>query len=272
MLDEAHHEDLLYVSNQQGTVYVFSYPKGRAVGVLTGFATPAGLCSDSAGDIFVVDTNASRILEFSHAGTKPIQTLDDFGYYPWGCSIDRASGNLAVTNINQVPSGPGSIAIYAAARGVPTILSDPNLVYPYLCGYDDDGDLFFSGLAASPPDEKIWEVSRGGTFTIVPIKQHFKQEAGVQWDGRYLAIGHISSIDRFAINGSRVTLVGTTPLHDAKLILQFWIEGNEVIGADFHKGRVGLWNYPQGGDPDLTIRGLPIELFGSTVSHARRPR
>ena len=268
MLSEARHENLLYVSSQRGEIYVFSYPKGRPVGILTGFATPAGLCSDSAGNVFIVDTNASSILEYSHGGTEPIQTLHDFGYYPWGCSIDPGSGNLAVTNINEVPSGPGTIAIYASARGMPAILSDPNLVYPYLCGYDDDGNLFFSGLAASPPVEEIWELSPGGAFTIVPIKQRFKQEAGVQWDGHYLAVGHASVIDRFAISGSTATLVGTTPLRDAKLILQFWIDGNNVIGPDFHKGRIGLWRYPQGGEPNLTIRGVPIELFGSTVSQA----
>ena len=268
MLGTARRKNLLYVSDQRGDVYVFSYPKGRPAGILTGFATPAGLCSDSAGNVFVVDTNASRIVEFSHAGTKPIQTLYDFGYYPWGCSIDPISGNLAVTNINQVPSGPGSIAIYASARDTPVIHSDPNLVYPYLCGYDDRGNLFFSGLAASPPIEKIWELSRGGAFTIVPINQRFKQEAGIQWDGHYLAVGHAAVIDRFAISGSHATLVGTTPLRDAKLVLQFWIDGNNVIGPDFQKGRVGFWNYPQGGEPNLTIRGLPIELFGSTVSRA----
>ena len=268
MLGAARRKNLLYVSDQRGGVYVFSYPKGRPVGILTGFATPGGLCSDSAGNVFVVDTNASSIVEFSHAGTKPIQTLHDFGYYPWGCSVDRISGNLAVTNINQVPSGPGTIAIYASARGTPVILSDPNLVYPYLCGYDDRGNLFFSGLAASPPIESIWELSPGGAFTILPIKQRFKQAAGIQWDGHYLAVGHGSVIDRFAISGSNATLVGTTPLRDAGLVFQFWIDGNNVIGPDFQKGRVGFWNYPQGGEPNLTIRGLPIDLFGSTVSRA----
>ncbi len=123
---------------------------------------------------------------------------------------------------------------------MPAILSDPNLVYPYLCGYDDDGNLFFSGLAASPPDRRDLGALPGGAFTIVPIKQRFKQEAGIQWDGHYLAVGHAAVIDRFAISGSTATLVGTTPLRDAKLILQFWIDGNNVIGPDFHKGRSRL--------------------------------
>jgi NHL repeat len=270
MLPEARNENLLYVSDQDGGIYVFSYPKGRQVGTLTGFATPAGLCSDSAGDVFVVDTNASSVVEFAHAGTEPIQTLHDFGYYPWGCSVDRSTGNLAVTNINEVPSGPGNIAIYASARGMPATLGDPNLVYPYFCGYDGSGDLFFSGLAASPPQERIWELPRSsGSFTILPIKQSFKQEAGVQWDGRYLAVGHASVVDRFVVNASHATLVGATPLRDAKLVLQFWIAGKNVVGPDFQKGSVGSWSYPQGGEPNLWIRGLPIHLFGSTVSRAR---
>ncbi len=82
MSPQAASEDLLYVSDSDGHVDVFSYPDGKQVGVLKGFSSPAGLCSDSKGDVYVVNTNLLNILEYKHGGKKVIATLNDFGHYP----------------------------------------------------------------------------------------------------------------------------------------------------------------------------------------------
>ena len=61
MAPEAKSEDLLYISDYYG-VHVFSYPKGLHVGDIYGFASPAGLCSNKKGDVFVTDTpDVSRL-------------------------------------------------------------------------------------------------------------------------------------------------------------------------------------------------------------------
>lgn len=54
---------LLYISDA-GTddVYVYAYPSLAVVGTLTGFSTPAGMCVDKTGDVFVVNYGASDIL------------------------------------------------------------------------------------------------------------------------------------------------------------------------------------------------------------------
>jgi hypothetical protein len=43
---------LLYVSDQKtDDVYVYSYPAGKLVGTLTGFATPYGQCTDKSANV-----------------------------------------------------------------------------------------------------------------------------------------------------------------------------------------------------------------------------
>ncbi len=128
-------KDLLYVSNfNTETVLVYSYPDGNKMGTLTGFAQPDGLCSDKKGDVWIVNNEDSQsgldIVEYTHGGKKPIAKLSD-GYILIGCSIDPTTGNLAVTNTETISFGPGSIAIFAHAKGTPAILSVPNMAYPH---------------------------------------------------------------------------------------------------------------------------------------------
>ena len=45
---------LLYASDSAADVVkVFSYPRGKLVGTLTGFQTPQGMCVDKAGNVFI---------------------------------------------------------------------------------------------------------------------------------------------------------------------------------------------------------------------------
>ncbi|MGB8907824.1 MAG: hypothetical protein WCC84_03655 [Candidatus Cybelea sp.] len=46
MAPDARRKDLLYISDETGDVYVFSYPRGELKGTLTGFADPQGECVD----------------------------------------------------------------------------------------------------------------------------------------------------------------------------------------------------------------------------------
>jgi hypothetical protein len=79
MLPEAKHENLLYVSNGNSSVTVFSYRHRVLVGTLTGFTYPAGECSDVAGDVFITDYSANTITEYAHGAAQPLRTLQDPG-------------------------------------------------------------------------------------------------------------------------------------------------------------------------------------------------
>jgi hypothetical protein len=130
MAPDTKKRDLLYVSDSfpygSNDVYVYSYPKGKLKGTLTGFNEPSGQCVDKAGDVFIANFGASQILEYAHGGTSPIKTLSDPDYYPLGCSVDPTTGNLAVTNRLSTSFTAGDVAIYADASGTPTSYTAPN--------------------------------------------------------------------------------------------------------------------------------------------------
>ena len=68
--------DLLYVAPNNAAVTYYTYPAGELVGTLN--ASGSGLCSDTSGNIFVVDRYS--ITEFAHGGTSPINTFSGYGY------------------------------------------------------------------------------------------------------------------------------------------------------------------------------------------------
>ena len=91
---------MLYASDSSADlVKVFSYPRGKLVGTLTGFQTPQGMCVDKAGNVFITNSGAAQILKYAHGGTTPIATIADPGEHPIGCAISPVNGDLAATNI-----------------------------------------------------------------------------------------------------------------------------------------------------------------------------
>jgi hypothetical protein len=280
MAPEAQSDDLLYVSDNNGHVDVFSYPAGTRVGTLSGFKAPAGLCSDKRGHVFVTDTPAQDIVEYAHGGKKPIATLSDFGYYPDGCSVDPTTGNLAVTNYSsKLNNGPGNVAIYAHAKGSPTSYADPAFNEYFFCSYDDRGNLFIDGVNSGTTQTEFAALPMGGSsFTDIALDQKIGYPGAVQWDGRYVALEDVSSdvLYRVKVEGSGGTVVRTSHFRHqhADLLVQFWIAGPTIItpsGRIYRSSRsVGFWPYPRGGSATkvLQVAGA-TELFGVTVSLAK---
>ena len=145
MSPDARRMALLYITNANArTVFVYSYPKGTMEGELTGFKEPYGVCSDKAGDIWIVDDETQRSPN-TRTAARADRTLNDPGEYPAGCSVDPATGNLAVTNFETFSRGPGSVSIYKKAKGKPKLYSDAAISRRWYCSYDDRGDLFVDG-------------------------------------------------------------------------------------------------------------------------------
>jgi|SRR5580698_304114 hypothetical protein len=271
--------DLLYVSDQSGSIYVYSFPKGQLVGMLTGFSSPAGLCSDKSGNVFITDTLALEIFEYAHAGKKPIATLVDPGGYPEGCSVDATTGDLAVTNYEAiVRKGPGNVSVFSHGSHNTTTYADPAVNQFFFCSYDGKGNLYADGVNAGTTQSEFVELTPGSTqLANITLNKRVGYPGGIQWNGGSLIIEDMFT-DRLyhvAISGSTGTITGVTVLkhNRSNLLAQFWIQGGTVIAPYGRTGRlandVGFWSYPSGGLP-TKILGAPgsAELFGVAVSLA----
>ncbi len=273
MSPDAKAGDLLYISDAgSADVYVYSYPRGQQVGTLTGFVLPEGECVDKSGDVFIADFSASHIFEYAHGGKSPIATLNDPGYKPVGCAVNRTTGDLAVANNETTASGQGNVALYKHAKGNPkAYYTDPNLAKTFFCGYDDAGNLFVDGIDFASK-AAFAELPNGSTsFRNVKLDQPIQSPGGVQWDGKHFAvIDTIASvIYEFAIKGKKGTEVGSTPLVAAANVIQFWIQQSKVVGPESSGADAGIWDYPSGGAVKKTIGGLD-DPQAATISASQK--
>jgi len=276
MAPDAKSKNLLYVTDQNANdVYVFSYPQLKREGTLTGFDSPESECVDSHGDVFIANDEATDIVEYAHGGTSPIATLQDPGFYPSDCSIDPTTGNLAVANIINTSFGQGNIAIYKDAKGSPSAYYRGANVYSvYSCGYDNKGNLYIDGENNGSSSFEFAELSSGAKkFTDVTLNQAIGVAGGVQWDGKYVAVGdQYADIYQFSIQGTEGTKVGTTPLNGGGRDLEFWIQGPKVVVPYYDEsssaGGVGIWHYPAGGSPTRRAKGFEWPV-GAAVSLAK---
>ncbi|MGP8099610.1 MAG: YncE family protein [Candidatus Cybelea sp.] len=181
----ANRTSLLYITDaNNGTVSVFSYPKGELEGTLTGFEEPYGECTGKAGVVWIVDDETATITEYAHGGTKPIRTLNDSGEYPAGCSVDPSTGNLAITNYEGPGGGQGSVSIFKKAKGKPVIYTDSSISRAWFCSYDNGGNLFVDGDKSGTSGFQLAELPAGsGTFTNISIDQSITVAGGVAWNG-----------------------------------------------------------------------------------------
>ncbi len=275
MAPAAKNTDLLYISDV-GTdqVYVFSYPQGSLVGTLSGFNTPVRECSDTAGNVFVTNTNAENILEYAHGGSSPIATYHDKDFLPTDCSVDPASGSLAVANYGPKGTNRGNLAIFSAGKTTPKFYEDPSVRAYLFCGYDASGNLFVSGLNDTYGFVLI-ELRKGAKkFEHIKLDQGFSSWGGVKWDGKYVAMSDgASTIYDFAVAGTKAKLVRTIRLKRAVNVVGFWIDASTLIGPDGPDGGhndAGFWKYPGGRAPQKTIgSGLFKNPSAATISLAK---
>ncbi|MGA7200856.1 MAG: hypothetical protein WBX26_03440 [Candidatus Cybelea sp.] len=249
MLPERKSGDLLYAAlGQAGEVDVFSFPQGKLVQTLTGLNFPSGLCSDSAGNVWVATFygNGGRMIEYAHGDASPLASLNDPDFYPNGCSVDPRTGDLAVTNNSY--DGPGSLAIYKHARGKASLYYDVSILYSYdFCGYDNKGNLFVDGPGV------LAELPKGdATFTTITVDKG-SPGGQVQWDGQYItfATHNSSAIYRVKVSGGTGTVVGVTHLRGVGAQMNSsWIQGTTtLIPTGKGSEEIGFWKYPAGGKP-----------------------
>jgi hypothetical protein len=268
---------LLYVADQ-GTndVDVYSYPAGKLKGTLTGFQTPSGVCSNKAGDVFILNGNGMTVEVYAHGGSSPIRTLDLPGYPELNCSVDPTTGNLALGVL--AGSCGDCFVVFAGGSGTPTTYTPSGQDGLPGCGYDDKGNLFCDAYGTG--GFALFELPKGSsTVSAVAVSgASGLTAASIQWDGTDLAFGSGAgpTLYQIQLSGSTGSVVGSTSLSGAAAVWQFWITNN--LGSKKHKGlRViaptisgsagiaGYWNYPAGGTATKTLSGLD-EPDGAALS------
>jgi hypothetical protein len=282
--DAATTKDLLYVSNlDSNTVNVYSYPNDQRVGTLTAdLSGPDGICVDTKNNIWVVNNSSASLVEYKHGGKTPIATLSGI-LFPIGCSVDPTTGDLAVTNYGYGSAGGGAVSIFAHAKGTPKVYTDSKIAHFNFCGYDPKGNLYANGTDASQSVFHFAELPKGQkTLKNITLKGGFiYYPGGVQWDGKYVAVGDQMAGGATYVNAIyQTTGAGGKIVHETRLdsggleeIIGFWIQGSTVIGPNalepnskYDIGSVGFYKYPAGGKPTKTLKKGFSAPQGSAIS------
>jgi len=244
---------LLYVISYGYSVTMLSYPGLVNNGSFSPEGLATNVCSDQTGNVYVTTGNGV-IYEYAHGGTAPIKTLIDPNYSPiHGCSVDPATGNLAVAN--DGPSG-GNVAVYAGGQGQPTYYNHSSVTTYAGCAYDGVGNLFVAGFdhRNKSAGGRLFELRHGSSeLAEIALDQQIPVPDinSIEWNNRYLAYGGTEqgqrNIYRIRVSKAKGTLSGNTiakGLHPG-----WWIAGKTLI-SPFGRQKteaLGFWTYPKGG-------------------------
>lgn len=267
-------QDLLYVTNLNGLVNVYTYWTHKLVGVLTNFTSPYGACVGKGGVVYIVDYNAKNISEYAHGGTKPLKVIDDSPNNPFGCAVDRATGNLAVANYNE--GYGGNLAIYIHGVGKPTTYAGAFTS----CAYDDRGDLlataqygyydYYTEFNYLPKDStQLLSIDLPGSRT-----SGWLYVQSIEFDGKYWVVDSYDQLFRYLID-IKAQLIDTIRLSGGDSTVgelaiyrkTYKVVGTQAVGATGgNQAAVNYWKYPAGGNPYHQITGNLANPAGVAIS------
>jgi hypothetical protein len=256
---------LLFISDYGGDdVDIFTMPDMALKGTLTGFSSPEGECTDTSGNIWIANTGAQELQQYTRTGTL-LQTLSDTGEYPAACAINRANNDMAVANIENSSGGPGNITVFTNSSGTGTVYTNPSIAQYFFVGYDPNGNLFFDGTNESRTSSYFAELPSGSSTTrTISLSGGSLYLAGfIQWykTGNYIALGDqecngtvgTSCVYWVVVSGSSGTITATTPLSN--------YQGGQV--CDLVQGVIA-------GNGERYLAGPDYESCGLTASTAYR--
>jgi hypothetical protein len=237
-------QPLAYVVNGTANeVDVYSYPGFIQEQKLTAFSGPQGACVDKSGDVWIADTNNSRLVEYAYHGSKPKATLADAGDYPIGCAVSSKSGTLAV-------NGLSGIELYAHAKGKPHSIAGSGKAY--FITYDSNDNLFGDGESAQSQFE-LFELAKSAK-SIEPITvagATIGFPGAVQYVKEVLNVGdQDGAVDyQMTVKGKTATVTGSMPLSGSKDCVASFIYLNVLLCPDAGANDLALYPYPKGGNP-----------------------
>jgi hypothetical protein len=272
--DAKKQSQLLYVSDETAqAVDVYSYPQGKLQGTLTGFDAPAGICTDTSGNVYITNGNNQVIDVYAHGAKSPTRTIVLPGYPQLNCVVDPQSGNLA---LGVITNSANEIAVFAKAKGTATTYNPTGQNGFPGCAYDAHGNLFCDAYSSQSDEFALYELPRkSSTVQYVSVSDTNGIDAGpMQWDGKRLtfskgASGTIYQIDQSASGDS---IDGSLILNGTGSVWQYWIAKNRLI-APTYGGSLGpvaaYFKYPAGGTAVQTITG-PSQPDGAAISTLKK--
>jgi hypothetical protein len=229
------------------------------------------MCVDPAtGNIWITETSptASGVVEFRHAGTKPIRSLQIGGdNNADACAINPTNGEVAVANATFGGDDPGNVIIFNVRTGKSKTYAERGMFYVSFLAYDGAGNLFVDGTPSSYNSTfRLDELPSGGK-KLVNIRLHgakIEVPGNIQYDGTNVAIGDMQKALIYQTVGARV--VGTTALGGACDVQQYFIDrGNVIVPSYCGNGAILVYKYPDGGVPIKMITGFSF-AFGAAIS------
>jgi hypothetical protein len=94
------------------------FPENGHRHVLQTVSHPEALCSDGVGHVFVTSGKGRNgvIVEFPHAASTRLATLEEPDAKPMACAVDTLTGNLAVVGGPSTSEKSGNVAISCTHR------------------------------------------------------------------------------------------------------------------------------------------------------------
>jgi hypothetical protein len=242
--------DLVYLAGGEETgVFVYSYPDGRRVGTLTGLNDAVAVCSDSNGDVWVIDANSrsrSTLVEYAHGGSTSIASLR-LHEPADACSVDPSTGNLAAATLNS------NVAVWKQGRGSPTFFSTSAFFKKVrTITYDATGNLYMRSFTSG--ESGAW-LPKGST---VVVKFHITKLGSYGWDGRYFVIGSPNGgagpLTRYKLHDGHGEVVGKFSVKLCAFSYvppSFSIAGSALaLSCGFEEGEsLNYYAYPKGAKP-----------------------
>jgi len=288
---------LYFTDAGTNTLYIYKYTFGYVTAfyaaITAGLSEPQGVCEGKSkapgtvgkGIVWVTNTLSSQIYGFTRGpgglpNTSPtyvVNVLDpDPGYFPVGCSLDPVTGNLAVSDIEDVLGGVGNVAIFTPSQQA---ISDapPSAVYfagnlqrYYFTGYDGSGNLWVDGLDSTLTTFEYAElpggVGPGNPTTLLnsacsaPLAISFPGQVEYDTETKWMTVGDqgvsgVSPSIQYEFTGGQCQIrqtpedvlspPATTPNTD---VVQSWIDvkTDRLFAPDAANGYVSLYQYTDG--------------------------
>jgi hypothetical protein len=236
---------LLYVSGTN-KVDFYALPGLQVAGSIA-VNYPWALCSDSSGNVWIAD-DFGKLFKYAYGSTKLLRQIQAGSGPITGCSVDSVTGDIAAAE------GGTDVVVISGKRKKHVVFYNDFPYYPLGCAYDISGNLYAVGNYPNTDKVGLSEMPNGShTFSTVDLDTSGTEATAVQWDGEYVAFNahlrrHKRVIYRVEISGSHATVKQTVNVADFGPGT-FWIEGDNIFAQTRERNHIGVWPYPQGGQP-----------------------